>query len=137
VQEEQKTFQVGCGKNGISQDRPDVSWRNGSGELHLWRTATYLVVKRWRSDIFWGILDRLRNCCTPFRFVNLMAPFFGAGGPMQLCLRSAHAAGDSSVCAVGGRSGQASLTDKHGVVENTVILMAPFFGAGGPMQLCL
>jgi len=24
------------------------------------------------------------NCCIPFRFVILMAPFFGAGGPMQL-----------------------------------------------------
>jgi hypothetical protein len=30
-----------------------------------------------------------------------------------------------------------SLTDKHEVVKRTVILMALFFGAGGPMQLCL
>ena len=31
-------------------------------------------------------LDRVRNYCIPLRFVILMAPFFGAGGPMQLCL---------------------------------------------------
>ena len=31
----------------------------------------------------------------------------------------------------------ASTTPAHEAVKKTVILMAPFFGAGGPMQLCL
>ncbi|HKF01890.1 MAG TPA: hypothetical protein VKB49_06230 [Candidatus Sulfotelmatobacter sp.] len=29
------------------------------------------------------------------------------------------------------------VTDENGIVEILVILMAPFFGAGGPMQICL
>ena len=30
-----------------------------------------------------------------------------------------------------------SVADAHEIVETLVVPMAPFFGAGGPMQLCL
>jgi hypothetical protein len=38
-------------------------------------------------------LDPFRNYCIPSHFVILMAPFLGAGGPMQLCLQSSRGRG--------------------------------------------